>query len=296
MPAGTMGLRTIWISLRAVNYTMQTFKEVIRSTTMLTQTENELARATITTGTHALAAGLMWTVLGQSMDDSISKSISSIGVISQLISVIKPYVAALLTIGGVIWMLVGVEQLYVGLKGSKIAAILIEKLALDELSISWLGVALAMGAAVGIFLALRGVLGTFPAMLIAVAVAVGILAIQLWLAAGAMSVLTWGLAAIAGGLAISGAIAAVAGVREFPMGTRMIEQTGMAVVHKNEVIYNPATNRPLQVGNDLGQGGHSTTIFEMPVHIDELNTKASVDDVDEKLRQSLHKVARNVRG
>lgn len=293
---GNTGLRTIWITLRAVNYTVQVFKDCIRDTQLLSAKESELARQTMMMGQHALSAGLMWTVLGQSIDNGISKSLGSIGVLNQLIGVMKPYVAALFTVMGVIQMLIGIEQLYIGLKQSKIVAILAEKLAVDGLAFSWKTLGIAIFAAFGLFFVLKPLLGTIPALLIAIAIAVGIMAIQMWIAAGAMSVLTWGMAAIAGGLAIAGAIAATAGVREFPMGTRMIEATGPAIVHKGEVVYNPATNRPLQVGNDLGAGSPSTTIYEMPISIENMHTKANFDDVDERMRQGLHKVARNVRG
>lgn len=300
MPTGTMGLRTIWITLRAVNYTAQVFRDVIRDTTLLSDSEKLLTKQTMMAGQHALSAGLMWTVLGQSIDNSITKNITQIGVISQLTNVMKPYVAGFLTLMGVMQMVIGIEKMYIAIKTSKLITIYAEAIAVNILASSWKTLALSMGAAVGIFLILRGPLGTIPALLIAMAVAVGILAVQMWIAAGAMSSLTWGTSAIAGmaaiGLAIAGTIAAVAGIREFPLGTRMVEQTGMAIVHKQEVIYNPTTNRPTQIGNDLNNGNPSTTVFEMPVTIEEMNTKADVDDVDEVLRRGLHKIAKSVRG
>jgi hypothetical protein len=293
MPAGTMGLRTIWISLRAVNYTSQVFKDLIRDTKLLSETEAKLTKQTMMAGQHALSAGLMWTVLGQSIDDSITKHLTSIGVLQDVASATKPYIAALLTTLGVIQMLYGVEQMYIALKGSKLVTIYAEALAVNILASSWKTAFIAMGAATAIFFVLKDTLGTVPALLIAVAVAVGIMAVQLWIAAGAMSVLTWGLAAVAGGLAIAGAIAALGGIREFPMGTRMIERTGPVIAHKGEVIYNPATNRPTQVGNDMGRGAPSTTVFEMPINIEEMHTKSDFDDVDERLREGMRKVSRN---
>jgi len=294
MPAGTMGLRTIWITLRAVNYTAQVFKDVIRDTKLLSDSEATLAKQTMRAGQHALSAGLMWTVLGQSIDNSITKNLMSIGILNQVVGVMKPYVAALLTTIGVLQMLIGIEQIYIALKQSKLVTIYAESIAVNILASSWKTAALSMFAACGIFFALKDVLGTVPALLIAVAVAVGIMAIQLWIAAGAMSVLTWGLAAIAGGLAITGAIAALGGIREFPMGTRMIEATGPAIVHKGEVIYNPATNRPTQIGSDMS-GGPSTTMQEVNINVQELHTKSDKDDVDERLGKAAYKLAKNNR-
>lgn len=295
--AANTGLRTVWITLRAVNYTERVFMDMIRSIEKLKQTEAQMDIANMRAGTHALSAGLMWATLGQSMDDSMSKSITNISILQQLWGATKPYIATLITLAGVIQMIVGIESIYMSLKTSKIVSIYAEAIAVNILGSAWKTAAISMMAAFGIFFALKPILGTLPSLLIGIAVAVGIMAVQLWVAAGAMSILTWGLAAVAGGLAITGAIAALSGIREFPMGTRGVDKTGPAIVHQGEVIYNPATNRPTQIGNDIaGSGGHGTTVYEMPIHIGTVNTKADIDDVDEKLRISLHKIARNTRG
>ena len=71
------------------------------------------------------------------------------------------------------------------------------------------------------------------------------------------------------------------------------------MVHEGEVIYNPATHRPTQVGNDIegqGEGGRGgTSYIQMPVNIENINTKADVDDVDEKLSEAWRKRMRHNR-
>jgi len=290
---GATGLRTIWITLRAVNYTGMVFRDVIRATDTLDKEQQKLAKNTLMAGQHALSAGLMWVTLGQSIDDTMSRQVASIGVFQDVYNAVKPVIGALITFIGIMQMLIGLERIYTTLKSSKILAIYLEAVAVNILASSWRQVAVSMMAGMAIFLMLKDVLGTIPALLIAAAAAFALLAIQMWIAAGAMSVITWGMAAIAGGLAIAGAIAAVSGIKEFPMGTRMIEATGPAIVHKGEIIYNPATNRPTQVGNDLRQQLPSTTIYDMPINIREVHTKADIDDVDERLRESWRRLAKN---
>jgi uncharacterized membrane protein len=292
---GSTGLRTIWITLRAVNYTERVFIDTIKQVGTLSAAQNKLATQSLRAGAHAMSAGLMWATLGQSMDNTISKTITNIGVLQGLYGAMKPYVATLLTAVGVIQMLIGLEEIYIGLKQSKIVTIYAEAVAVYVLAHAWAIAAIGMMAAFGIFYALKPILGTIPALLIAVAVAVATLAIALWSMAMPLSIVTFGLAAAAG-IAGIGAAMAFMGVREFPMGTRMVEATGPAVLHKGEVVYNPTTNRPSQIGNELSAGGPSHTTYEMPIHIETVNTKANLDDVDEKLRVGLHRVARNVRG
>ena len=299
---GNTGLRTIWITLRAMNYTTQVFKDAIRDTKLLSDKENEAARATMMAGQHALSAGLMWTVLGQSIDNTLYSTVSSIGLFQQISGVMKPYIAALLTAFGVIQMVIGAEQMYQGLQKSKIAGMIMEKIVATGLASTWKVLAAEIGASVVAFIIFYEIgksLGGVIPIIIGVTLAVIGLAVAIAILKGVISFGTTAIkdiAMIASLATIGAGVGLALGASQHAMGTRMIQETGPAIVHKGEVIYNPATNRPTQIGNDLANNRPSSTVYEMPIHIENVHTKADFNDVDEQLRQGLHKVARNVRG
>jgi hypothetical protein len=163
-----------------------------------------------------------------------------------------------------------------------------------------LGAALAMVAAsltvgVALFTVLNSIMGPLPAALFAVAAAFAVLAVQLWLAAGAMSVLSWGAAAVAGGAALAGAIAIATGVGtqspEYQTGTRMFTKTGMGVFHKGEIAYNPENKLPTQVNRDLEGKG---TSLRQDVTIDlsgsTIQTKADKEELLPMIKRGLRDV------
>ena len=90
--------------------------------------------------------------------------------------------------------------------------------------------------------------------------------------------------AVAVGAGLAAGVMAIGG--GFQMGTRSIGKTGFALVHKHEVVYNPTTNRPTQIGNDLGRGGGETNFYDMPVTIETVNTKADIEDLDKKMSEA----------
>jgi hypothetical protein len=100
------------------------------------------------------------------------------------------------------------------------------------------------------------------------------------------------LAGAALGAAAAGSMyAAYSNLTSHQMGTRMIAATGPVIAHRGEILYNPSTGRPTQVQNDLQTGRPSTTIFEMPITIENINTKADIDDLDEKIGKSIRRAA-----
>ena len=148
-------------------------------------------------------------------------------------------------------------------------------------------VAISAGAGLGIFLALEPILGALPAALFGVAAAFALLAVQLWLSAHAMSILTWGLAAIAGTAAIAGAMAMASNVGNFGSGTTFVRRTGTALVHEGEVVYNPRTQSPREIFNDVNRGERGASSQIINITIENVHTKADIDDLDEVFGRKL---------
>jgi len=163
-------------------------------------------------------------------------------------------------------------------------------------ALAYVGASAAFGFAV--FYALRGILGDLPAMLIAVAIALIPLVVMLWKASVAVSILTAGIATIAGLAALGGALGMMnmAGIANFQMGTRSAPYTGPTMVHRGEVIYNPATERPTGIAAELRRGaGPSVTHQKIEIDIENLHTEAPYDEIDEKIGKTLRRKMRNSR-
>jgi len=346
-----LGMRTVWISLRAMNYTDRAFRAAIMNLDKLEEKERdhvkqllaqkEIARLNVQVGIlYAATLAMMTTkVLGmlaateagkfhlseltQVMNETkeaiadtlftaLKPLIDAFTGFLKLVRDVAPLRVAIIVIGALaagLFALYAISKVVKGLQeGRAVAQAILTFLAkkqaesniqltlsnyqlatsAKQLAFSWKMVAISAGAAFGIFFLLKDIIGPLPAALIGVAVAIGILAAQLWLAAGAMSVLTWGLAAIAGGAALAGVIAMVAGVTGFAMGTRSAPYTGLAMVHKGEVVYNPQTDRPTGVV-EKRDVGPTTTIQDIDVTIEEVYTKAEIDDLGEEIGKALWK-------
>lgn len=302
MPSNT-GLRTIWVTLRAVNYTTQVFIDTIKMVSNLQKSEDKLAISTLRMGTHAMSAGMMFMTLGQGMDNTISKVITENELFKQLSDTLTPYIATIFTIIGAIQFLIGVQKIYEGLQEADMI-IKMKQIAVNHaLAFSWTAVAIAMSAAVMAFVIfyqigqqMGGIITTIIGLTMAI---LGLaIAIMIWKGAITFGTSTMADLAMIGSLTAVGAGAGLAlgSIQSgHAMGTRMVEATGPALVHRGEVIYNPATHRPTQIGNDLEGMGAPTTIYQMPMTIKEMNTKADVDNVDETIRQSWRRITRNNR-
>jgi hypothetical protein len=346
-------IRTIWITIRAVNYTQKVFNDINTIMKLTIKTEKDMVEQTknlskaamdfISAGTMMVALSVMigvelWNLAASSekgaadfaeltqnleeaksaLADSMYEILKATGVLTFLNNILN-FIKAnkwaqylVLALAVVLVGLVGIVGVLFLFNGLVMQASLFSgnwmmmnkflstsltqltgKTTMMNMSLATMShILLSITAGFMVFFALQDALGPIPAALIAIAVAMGLLAIQAWMAAGAMSVVSWGAAAIAGGAALAGAMAIAGGVTGFQMGTRSVPYTGPVMAHEGEVIYNPSTNRPLQVGNDLAGGsGQTTTIYQMPMEIKELHTKADVDELDKYMRLALRRSA-----
>lgn len=311
----SIGVRSIWIGLRAMNYTSQAFRDVDRDVEKVKNSQKELQRQSL----HMIQAGIMWMTLGSmfglaisnmirasvegsmymaKFDQRMSEVIARIG--DALLRVLKPaldvlisflewasqnqflasLIAWLMVLGTAVVFLGGAFLGLKGIMGGSIMNIFIGLLQmLDPLTIGMLkfsaathqvGIA-AIGVAAGlaIFFALRDVLGPIPAAMVAIGVAVAFLALQLWLAAKASIMLTGGLAAIGGTIALAGLAAGGMGEQQsssvpvFHSGTRMVSRTGLAVVQAGEEIRNNQRGLPTDSSSKNGMGNIQTNTFDM---------------------------------
>jgi len=337
-----LGMRTIWIALRAVNYTDYAFRAAIRNLDKLKQKEMEQILLQRQLASATIRMGLMYATMGsmilsalfymskfstegsQFMSVFQQKTESALGAIGeQVLRILQPALKlimrlldmiaeneALAQFIAILGITIGTILLVAGAAKVLMGAILYLKtvfmagsVANSAYTISLFGMKIALDAVVAsamkimiifiLFYEITSFLvenfGVMPALILMVAVAVGILAIALWKAAIAMSVLTWGAAAIIG---IGAALAAWhIGQQQvgYQMGTRFVPHTGLALVHEGEIIYNPSTGRPTGFAPESTPTIHQT---EIKIEIGEVHTKADFDDLDIKIRRALRDALR----
>ncbi len=143
-------------------------------------------------------------------------------------------------------------------------------------------VAIAAGAGFAIFLVLEPLLGALPAVLFGVAAALAVLAIQLWSSAHAMSILSFGVAAIIGTAAIGVALATASSAPTYHSGTTMVRKTGLGMLKAGEVVYDPTTQQPREIFNDMNRGAGGANSENLTVIIENLYTKSDKDELDER--------------
>lgn len=271
-------LRTIWITLRAANYTTNVFTNVIQNCSSLEASEKKLINASLNLGKASMSAGILFGVLGSQIGGTSGQILSYVSYMMYAVSAFSYLKAGILLLNSFL---------------GQHAAIV------NFLSSAYFRLAFATAAGFAIFFLLKDWLGPIPALLLAIGAAAAIMLIPLLLAAGAMSTLTWGGASMAGAAGISALGSATSGimgmVTGFQTGTRMVGKTGPALLHHGEVIYNPSTGRPTQVGNDLAGGIGGTTMIDASMHVDTLNTKASEEQLNELLRKQGRKIANDRR-
>jgi len=339
MAMGGFGFfRTIWLSIRATNYTTQAFQSAHKNLTDLQRAELQFAKNTMAVGTVYIAFGgiilmtlasiMKSSALGEAVmarfSERISGSLSKLGdalarILGPILDVVAsaleiatsiPFFsefAAIVMIGatvliiaaGAAKILSGAMLLLAVMQGKSAASTMINQQSLmayiptahaatgASLSLASALKMVGLSAAVGfgVFIALQGVVGVLPAALFGLAAAFAILAVQLWMAAGAVSVLTVGAAAIAGGAALAGAIAIATGATgEFQMGTRFAPRDTLAMVHAGEGVFNTNTQKPVGMMEGL-LGGREPRLTKQNInfHVDTLNTKTDVEDVKEKM-------------
>ena len=356
-----LGMKTIWISLRAMNYTDRAFRAAITNLDSLNKAEKkhlknmlqmkQVAQANVQAGMlYSAMAGMM---VGQLAAFMMSTAESSeymrdfvdvldeakaalaetfVETLRPVLDVVKGFlnligdspelrtaVVVITVLGTAVLGLYGASMLLKGISEGLLITrqlnnyLMTHQLVLNKqlivsnnataASAVTLGTALAYvgaSAAIGlmIFFGLRDVLGPMPAILLAVAGAMVPLVVMLWKASVAANILTGGILAIAGLAALGGAMGMMnmAGITNFQMGTRSAPYTGPMIVHKGEVIYNPATERPTGIAAELRRGaGPSVTHQKIEIGIEHLHTEASFDEVDEKIARTLRRKMRNSR-
>jgi hypothetical protein len=351
MSAGFGFFRTIWLSIRATNYTTQAFQSAHRNLTDLQKAELQFAKNTMAVGTIYIAfGGIILQTLGKIMStsalgemvlsnfgDRVTNSFSRIGdALARILGPILDVVASALDIATTIpffnefaaIVLLGGTALIVAAGAAKIlggaltllnimhGANAASTVAHQQSLLAWIPTAnaatastLTLGAALktvgiaaaagfAVFFALKDVVGVLPAALFGLAAAFAALAVQMWLVAGATSVITLGAAAIAGGAALAGAIAVATSAgsgSEFAMGTRFAPRTMLATIHQGEVIANPMTEKPVEVFSKLNRREPSVTRQEVNFNIEALHTKTDIEDVEQTMARKTYDMFREGR-
>lgn len=163
------------------------------------------------------------------------------------------------------------------------------------LTASMTGLAIAAGRALAVFTIVYSVMsflqskfGTINAALITLTGTVIILGIALWKTAAAMSVLTWGAAAIAG----IGAVAlAQQSMQSYHSGTAFVRKGGMAMLSGGEEIISARESRTTslierETHREIERGPmRSSTTITIPIN--QVNTRANVDDVQEVIGRAI---------
>ena len=268
--ATSTNMRTIWISLRATNYTTQVFGSVMRQCDALDKKEKMMVRQNLRLASAAVSAGMMFQAMGSQMGGAGGQILDTAGKMFTMLGAIGYLRALLPALTMKFWThmtsVLGVDMAY------------------------W-QLAVAAGAAFGMFALTYQLLSAFNNPLLSIMVTVIALTAAFWALYVAHSAATIGIGLVAGGIAAGAAAATAKQYGAFQMGTRMIGATGPVVAHRGEIIYNPATGRPTQVQNDLGGKGGTSTLIEMPVTIENVHTKADIDDLDVQLSKALKKAA-----
>jgi hypothetical protein len=277
--ASSTSLRTIWLTMRATNYTSHVFTSILSQMNGLIAKEAALNLAQISLGKSALSVGIMFGVLGGQIG----------GIGGQVLSLTGYF----MIFGGALSMASGLIQSLSTVNWAHTASVL-------GMTISYKNLAIAVTAAFASFMIFYHLFQGMPTWATAIIAIVMALAAAFWALYVAETAATWGIAGIMGGAAAAAAVVTAQSYMgqssSFATGTRMVGATGPAILHRGEVVYNPSTGRPTQVGNDLhgGMGGGVTTI-DASLHVDTLNTKASEEQLNELLRKQGRKLANDQR-
>lgn len=268
--ATSTNMRTIWISLRATNYTTQVFGSVMRQCDALDKKEKMMVRQNLRLASAAVSAGMMFQAMGSQMGGAGGQILDTAGKMFTLLGAVGYLRAFLPVLTRAFW--------------TNITSVL-------GMDMAYWQLAVAAGAALGMFAVMYQLLIAFDNPIASVIITVIALTAALWALYVAESAASMGVALAAGGIAAGAAAATAKQFGAFQMGTRMIGATGPVLAHRGEIIYNPATGRPTQVQNDLSGKGGTSTLIEMPVTIENVNTKANIDDMDVQLSRALKKAA-----
>lgn len=234
--------------------------------------------------------------IGEALTKMLGPSLNTLATLLEIITSFKPALYALtflVTVGTMMLMVVGIAKLLSGafaILGLKTANLSMQ---LPILNIQLAGTTAAMAKLVtvmsvgfGIFMVVYQIVsliaekwGVLPAIIAAVTIAmIGLVAV-LKIGATAMSIMTFGAAALAG----LAAIAPLLTMPTYQTGTTFVRRTGLAYVHAGEII------KSARESSDFGYlktGQQRITYNTITVKIDNVHTKADIDDLDEKLRRA----------
>jgi len=269
-------LRTIWLTLRAVNYTTAVFTNVITNLKGLDAAQRQAINSSLNLGKSAYAAGMLFNVLGSQMGGTFGKMLTYSSYLMFIVAGLSYLKAAIIFANSVLHN---------------------HSIIVNLLSSAYFRLGAAIGAGFAIFFILKDYLGPIPAAMIAIAAAVAILLVPLLLASKAMNVLTVGGAGLAA--TVTNATAGISGMGTSMLGmqhgTRYVGRTGPALLHAGEVVYNPSTGRPTQVGNDLQGGMGGGTQIDASMHIDTVNTKMGIEEMNELFKKQGRRIANDQR-
>lgn len=336
-----LGMRTIYVAVRGLNYTDRATREVGANVTKMQKQQQQLKLQM----TQTFAAGIMWTAMAgmmtmgilKIMESSISGRIALHGLtnsVNQLTTALSDQFAKIL--GPLITMvsdfleviskneplmrmitsLVIISTVLIAVKGATmLAGVAIQFLngwltstsatltlwttSAQFASFSTMGLAGAfsvlqasLGPAVVIFMTmyqlatafgehapiLLGVIGALTAAMV-------IYAAASWSAATALSILTFGAAALIG---VGAAIYAQSQMPTYAIGTKYVQKTGPAIVHQGEEIRSAyeVNQKRLQ---SLNQRPYPTRTNQVTISIGTIKTKAD----EEELKPLILKVVKD---
>ena len=158
-------------------------------------------------------------------------------------------------------------------------------------------VAISAGAGLAVFMMLQPLIGNLPALLFGLAAAFGLLAIQMWSASMAINTMTGGALAIAGMAAMAGAFTMLSGMSTptYDSGTTMVRRTGLGMLKAGEIVFDPINGRPQEIMNDMSRGGRGASSQNINITIENVHTKADIDDLDEEFGRRLRRGMRSNR-
>lgn len=160
------------------------------------------------------------------------------------------------------------------------------------------GVFASVMIGISAFMVFKDLLGPVGAAIVALTLALIPLVALLWKGAAAMSILSWGAAAVVGIGAIIGMLSKIEG---FQKGTSFVRKGGLAMLHGGEEIKSARETTATslverQRRGETGAGVSTTTnMWRVPITIEHVHTKAEFEDMDEKLGEAMRKAGRRAR-
>jgi len=359
-----LGMRTVWIALRAVNYTDRAMMAASKNLQDMTEKEQKLIKQEQIAAQATLQSGMMFVAMGYMATTAIGNILKATTIGTQtmtefgdaitnmktamadaLFRILGPFIegftkflnviaqnqallhiiSLFLIVGTVLVTLFGIIRLGQGMIASfrvamklldtdtlkyvanliryKIPAQLADLQVTIASTIAHHALAFSIAGVVAGFLIAYSIFSKMPPIVGAVAAAIMGLVAAIMILHAVSGPIGW--AMLAGGLAVAGASIGAAygayssatGNKAFEQGTMGLPYTGAFFGHKGEVVYNPRTNRPAQAGNDLSNGnvGTQTNIIDVPITIQNVHTKADVDDLQEQVGEAFRKAGRRRR-